>query len=341
MNTDEKCTCNTIYTFDNIYWSIKKCSKGVKWKKTTAHFLLNHLEETYKLKRDVDSSKYKERPSNIFKVYEPKEREVISINFRDRVYQKILTDYQVHSLMTKSLIYDNCASQKNKGTDFARERFKKHLHDFYNEYRDNKGYIIHIDIKKYYPHMCHESAENCFKNKLFRYPETLDRVEKCLKMYEVRNQNNGYYAGSQIIQIAGICILDSVDHYIKEQLKIKYYDRYMDDLMLIVRDNSSKYISEITNKLKELKFELNEDKTCVKSLYKGEIFLGFKFSMSDTGRVYMCISTKNLKRARRKCAVRNEESFKTWYSHASKSTSKKHIKEIKDKYETISKAKFK
>lgn len=44
--------------------------------------------------------------------------------------------------MQQSLIYDNGASQKGKGTDFARERLKKHMRQFYRiaskEFEENK-----------------------------------------------------------------------------------------------------------------------------------------------------------------------------------------------------------
>ena len=51
--------------------------------------------------------------------------------------------------MTKSFINENCACQKKKGTDYARNLIKEKLRKYYRTYGTNAGYIIHIDIKKY------------------------------------------------------------------------------------------------------------------------------------------------------------------------------------------------
>lgn len=323
---------NTI-SFDNLYESCLKCSHNVKWKRSTAHFLLNQLEETHKLYSQLKNGSYKECKHKIFKVYEPKEREVLSIAFKDRVYQRTLNDLVIYPIMTKSFIYDNCACQKGKGTDFARKRLKKHLRSYYCR-NGNKGYLIHIDIKKYYPNMSHKVAVNLFKEKL--PSEIFVKVLDMLKNYK---GEKGYYAGSQLIQILGISILDKLDHYIKEQLKVKHYVRYMDDLIVIVKDKPMFYLEKIKKQLSNIEFEINYEKTKVVRLYKGDTFLGFKFSLSNSGKVYQCLATKNIKRAKRKINTRNQASFETWWSYATKSTSRKRIMEVKKLYEKRNKIK--
>ena len=39
-----------------------------------------------------------------------------------------------------------------------------------------------------------------------------------------------------MIQIAGIAVLNDLDHFIKERLHVKYYIRYMDDFILTHED---------------------------------------------------------------------------------------------------------
>ena len=319
---------NKNITFDNLYISGGKCSKNVKWKKSTAHYLLNQLEETYKLFIDLKNGTYKERPHKEFKVYEPKERDVLSIAFRDRVYQRTLNDLVIYPKMTKSFIYDNGANQLNKGTDFARDRLKEHLHRYFRENHTNKGFIIHLDIKKYYPTMSHQVAEDLLKKKLPKNVFLL--VKDMLKMYK---GDVGYCAGSQLIQILGISVLDNLDHYIKEQLKVKHYVRYMDDLVLIVKDNPQYYMDCVSKKLEKLHFKLNETKSKYTTIYKGVDFLGFNFSMNETGKVYKCILKSNLKRRRTKLRKQGEKqtidelksSYTTWRNYAITSTSKKGI----------------
>lgn len=154
----------------------------------------------------------------------------------------------------------------------------------------------------------------------------------------------GYFAGSQLIQILGVSMLDRIDHFIKEKLKVKHYVRYMDDLMLIVKDNPYYYLDKISRELNKIKFELNTKKTKVLRLNKGDVFLGFKFSLSKSGRVYQCLTTENMKRRKRKLKRvkygsydEMNSSFETWKSYSEKSTSQKRIKEVINYYEKLNK----
>ena len=180
--------------------------------------------------------------------------------------------------------------------------------------------------------MSHKVALNLFEEKL--PTEMFIRVVDILKIYK---GERGYFAGSQLVQILGVAILDKLGHYIKERLKVKHYIRYMDDLILIVRDKPSFYLNEIEIQLNKIEFEVNYEKTKIVKLYKGDTFLGFKFSLSNSGKVYQCLSTKNIKRAKRKNKTRDINSFKVWFSYAIKSTSKKRIMEVKKDYESRSK----
>ena len=58
------------------------------------------------------------------------------------------------------MIYDNGASLKNKGIDFSRERFEKHLHMYYREHGSNDGYVLLMDYSKFYDNIPHETAYN-------------------------------------------------------------------------------------------------------------------------------------------------------------------------------------
>lgn len=288
---------DNIYTFNNLYDSCNKCSHGVKWKKTVQHYVLNQLEETYKLYSEINSNTYVERKHKKFKIYDPKEREVLAISFRDRIYQRLLNDLVIYPTMTRSLITYNCACQKHKGTDYARQSLKKFLRQYYEIYRDNKGYLIHIDVKKYYNNIRHNRSEALFKQKL--QDEYFSKVHDILKVYDNDNAI-GYNAGSQLVQILGLIYLDKLDHYIKETLKVKFYIRYMDDMILIVNSSPQTYIDKIAQQLNDVDLQINKDKTSYTHLYKGVTFLGFKFLLNDKGKVYQIATTQYLKKLRRK-----------------------------------------
>lgn len=278
-----------------LYRSMMKCKKGVMWKDSTAHFCLNGLTEVMKLEQSLMDGTYKERPGRTFTVYEPKKREILSISFRDRIYQRSLNDNAVYPMMAKSFIYDNCACQQGKGTDFAMNRLHAHLQRYYRKHGKD-GWVLQCDIKGYYPNMPHEVAKKKFAKHLDEW--TFAEVKKILDRFE---GDIGFNPGSQLIQIAGISVLDEMDHFIKEKLRIKHYIRYMDDFILISNDKQylRNCLENIKEYLKERGFELNE-KTSLYRMSQGIKFLGFRFVLTDTGKIIRLIKTESVKRERRK-----------------------------------------
>ena len=164
--------------FEHLYESAIKCKSTVIWKESTSHYMLNVVREIDRLNEKLSTGTYVPREPNQFTITNPKERHIISIPFVDRVYQRSLNDNILYPVMTKSLIYDNCACQTGKGTDFARNRLKTHLGRFYRKYK-LEGYVLQIDIHKYYPSMSHDYIEGLFKKKLDK--DTYRAVEEILK----------------------------------------------------------------------------------------------------------------------------------------------------------------
>ena len=320
-----------IIGFEALYQSLRKCQKGVIWKDSVASFRLNGIEKTIILSEQLRDGKYKSAPMCKFRIMSPKPREIASVTFRDRVYQRSLNDNYVYPVMTKSFIYDNFACQKGKGTDAARNRLKEFLRKYYRKHGPD-GYVAQLDIHGYYPTMDHMVAELTFQKKM--NPEIFERVQKVL--HEQYDGDAGYYAGSQLIQITGISVLDGMDHFIKEKLRAKFYIRYMDDFLIISHDREflEMCMKEITEYLTGLRFTVNEKKTRIYRLKEGIDFLGFTFSLTKTGKVLMQIRTENVKRQRRKLVrlvkrsrsgmipkEKVDESYAAWRNHASKGNS--------------------
>ena len=322
---------DNIIGVDALYEAMCRCKCGVMWKASVASFCLNGLENVSKLSRQLKDGTYQPRPPITFTITSPKRREISSIAFRDRVYQRSLNDNAVYPLMSRSFIYDNYACQKNKGTDKARERLKTFLWRHYQKY-GTEGYVAQFDISGYYPTMSHAVAERTFREKL--PPEIYDMAERIL--HEQYDGDRGYNAGSQLIQIAGISILDKLDHYIKEQLHAKLYIRYMDDFLIISDDRE--YLVECMELIKKqislLDYEINERKTRIYPLSESIEFLGFIFRLTDTGKVLMSILPKRVKQERKKLRrlvarskrglmprEKVDESYAAWRNHASKGNS--------------------
>lgn len=334
-----------VISTEALFESMNKCRKGVLWKDSVASFVMSGVERCMHLHDQLEDGSYRARPTVNFTITSPKPREIASITFRDRVYQRSLNDNAVYPMMTKSFIYDNYACQKGKGTDAARDRLKEFLSSFYRRH-GIKGYVSQFDIHGYYPNMNHKMAEATFGKKL--PPDILGAVVTILR--DQYDGDAGYNPGSQLVQIAGISVLDGFDHFVKEQLHVKYYIRYMDDFLMISDD--LEYLKECQKKaieyLGDLKFTMNEKKTVIYPISEGIEFLGFNYRMTDTGKVLMFVRPKNVKMERKKLRrlvarskqgflphEKVDESYAAWRNHASKGNTFKLLQRMDAYYKSL------
>jgi len=274
-----------------------KCVKGVLWKGSVAAFDLNKIALLKKLSDELHNDTYRPLPPRTVLITYPKRRVAVSIAFRDRIYQRSLNDNIVYPLMTRSFIYDNCACQKGKGSDFARGRLKCHIQKCFRK-NGMDFWVLQCDIKHYYDNMRHDTTEALFREHL--PPRYGNMVAKVLN--EQYQGDVGFNPGSQMIQIAGISVLDKLDHKIKERMHIKHYLRYMDDFILMHPDKEyllqcKKWINE---ELSKIGLSLHEKKTKLYHISKGVDLLGFHYKLFNTGKVTMSVLGQNVKHERRK-----------------------------------------
>lgn len=341
MNVSEE----DVIRFEALYDSMMKTKKGVVWKDSVAAYYHRGIERTERLCQQLHDGKYKPQPPKHFTITSPKPRDIASIAYRDRVYQRSLNDNVVYPIMTKSFIYDNWACQTGKGTDPARERLKVFLRRHYRKH-GNVGSVAQFDIHGYYPNMRHDIAESNFKAKLPDW--AYKRVERILREQYVGDV--GYNPGSQLIQIAGISLLDGLDHFIKEQLHAKLYIRYMDDLIIIHESKGEleRYRAAIITELSKIGFEVNPKKTRIYPLSEGIQFLGFTYFLSDSGKVFLLADPSKVKTGRKKYRRLVEKSkrglvpkenvdssFATWINHLSKGNSTKLIDRLTHYYNQL------
>ncbi len=134
--------------------------KGSKFKKSTQLFEMNQLLETARIQRDLMNGAYRPEAGEKFIINERgKTRYITSNTMRDKTVNHVLCDEVLTPAIEPKLIYDNGASQKGKGVSFHRRRFEAHIHDYYNHYRTNEGYILLIDFSGYYANIRHDKCK--------------------------------------------------------------------------------------------------------------------------------------------------------------------------------------
>ena len=335
-----------VCRYENLYSAMLKCKRNVLWKDSVAGFTMNGLVNCYKLRSELLNGTYKICDYSVFTIKEPKERVIVSTRFRDRVVQRSLCDNYLTEAMSRPFIYDNCACQVGKGTHFARNRLKHHLRDFYKRFGTN-GYVLKCDVKSYFGSTRHDIAIAAVRKRVDD-EWAVSMVEDIINSFDHGpDPDVGIGLGSQVSQLIQLAVLDDLDHFIKEKLKIKNYVRYMDDFILIHQSKEHlKWCRTcIEEELSRIGLKLSTKKTQVFPVTQNIPFLGFTFRLTDTGGVKVRLIHNKISKFRRKLRrlVRRandghmtredvDASFQCWQAHASYGDCKDLIRAVEEYY---------
>lgn len=278
-----------------------KCTKQSKWKESTQRYIANMLENNFKLRNEVLSHTYRIRPTTNFVINERgKTRYIEAPQIRDRVIQKTITENLLIPLLRPYMIYDNYAALKGRGTSFARKRFEIMLRKYINKHGRN-GYIMLIDIKKYFDNIDHDILKSIIKEKLKNEPDDVkDLVDMIIDFGS--STGKGLNIGSEAPQILAVYYLNMIDTFIKIVKHVKYYGRYMDDMFIISEDKNELrgLLKDIRYQLSKLNLQINERKTTIIKLTHSFIYLQIKYNITDTGKIIKRMSHKKIVRERRR-----------------------------------------
>ena len=251
----------------------KKASKGktgqygVQVHKRNAEGNLVHLQHL------LMSKTYTTSAYVIFKVYEPKERDVYRLPyFPDRVCHHAAMNVLEPEFM-KVFTADSYSCIKGKGIHAAFYAVKKALAD-----RDGTRYCLKLDIRKFYPSVDHAILKNLLRRK-FKDRDLLWLLD------EIIDSAPGLPIGNYLSQYLANFYLTYFDHWIKEEKGVKYYFRYADDIVVLA-DNKPclhKLLADIKIYLAtELKLQVKDNYQVFPVAARGLDFVGYKFYPSHT-----------------------------------------------------------
>lgn len=278
-----------------------ECTRQSRWKETTQRYLSNMLVKNIELQADVLSGKYKVSPTVDFILNERGHiRQIEAPVVRDRIVQKTLMKNVLTPSIRPVLIYDNYASLTDRGTSFARKRLEVMLHRYIRKYGTD-GYILLIDIKKYFGNIDHEILKKLIEPRIQDEPQDV----KDLIHYMIDTSSKtekGLNLGSECPQIFAVYYLNPIDQFIKVVKGVKYYGRYMDDIFIIGRSKTelSSMLKEISSQLALLHLEINNQKTHIVKLSHGFTWLQIKYNITKTGRILKRMSHGKVVRERRR-----------------------------------------
>lgn len=297
-------TLKEIFTFEKLYEAHKHCRLSKQHKREVIDFEVNLSNNLIKMSNQLQNKTYIIGNYRKFKIYEPKERIIEALPYKDRVVIMCFCKYSIMPRIEKLLIDDNVSCRKEKGSLFGIKRLEKFLKREYLTKKNNNIYFLKCDIKKYFPSISHEILINNLKKVGFSKDE-MWFIEKLIRYKN--SESYGLPLGNLSSQWFALFYLNKVDRFIKEQLKIKGYVRYMDDMILIHRDK--KYLQECKKEIEkicnnDLNLSLN-DKTQIGKVSNGIDFLGFRHILTAKGKV--------IRKLRSSSKIRLKHHLKTLY----------------------------
>ncbi len=141
-----------------------------------------------------------------------------------------------------------------------------------------KGYAIKADVRHYFETVDQAILFTLIQKRIKDEP-LLHLIKQILTNFDARIPGKGMPLGNLTSQFFANIYLNELDQFVKHQLKVNYYLRYVDDFVIIHRDKTQleKYKLEInTFLLEKLKITLHPEKSKIIPLSRGIPLLGFR-----------------------------------------------------------------
>lgn len=240
---------------ENSYKEVRKNTRNERRVQNMREYKSAYISRVHKI---LENKEYKVGPYNKFTIFEPKERLIVSQNIQDKIVNHLVARHILYPAILPCLLDINVASRKNMGTSkglYYSQKFHKICKIKYGNY-----YILKADIRKFFASINH----NILKAKLQKRIKDKDALKI---VYDIIDSNTeGLFIGSMTSQILAIFYLNDLDHFIKENLKIKYYVRYQDDFLLF--HPSKVYLKYCLDKIKEFLEKENLELNSKTRIYK-------------------------------------------------------------------------
>jgi len=292
-----------IINFENILLASRQAQKGKRFRDNVLDFNYHLETELIRLQKQLTDKTYQPGDYRTFHLINPKSRLISAAPYRDRVVHHALC-HVIVPIFERIFIADSYANRLGFGTHRALRKF--------TSFARNSNYVLQCDIKKYFPSIDHIILKELIRRKI-KCSDTLWLIDTIINNSNEQETVIDYFPGDDLLtpvtrrkglpignltsQFFANIYLNSLDHFIKDKLKICKYVRYVDDFALFSDERElladarlaiEEYLANLRLKIHPIKSQLFATKI-------GVSFLGFRI-FADTIRV----RNSNLHQARRR-----------------------------------------
>lgn len=301
-----------ICDLDNLKLAHKNAQKGKGWYKEVKEININPEYYLKKLQDMLLNKTYRTSEYETFIKHDTgKDRKIYKLPYYpDRIAQWAILQV-IEPILIKNFIPDTFSAIPGRGIHKALHRVEKAVQT------DVKGtqYCLKIDAKKYYPSINHEILKNKYR-KLFKDKDLIWLLDEII---DSTPGDTGIPIGNYISQYSGNFYFSSFDHWIKEEKHIKYYFRYMDDIVILAesKEKLHQLRKEIDVYFKtKLKLKIKENWQVFPTFVRGIDYVGYRtFLNYKLLRKSTCKNFKSkMNKIRNKIKSGNEINYSEWCS---------------------------
>lgn len=343
--TGTKDLFNSICSMDNLYRAYQNAKSGKGWYKEVKQIEKRPFYYLAGLQYMLKNHLFKTSEYEIFILNEgKKKRDVYKLPFfPDRIAQWAILQV-IEPFLVANMTADTYSAIPGKGI----QPIVNDLRGYYKTKRvdgkkksvwvpsillsdeENTRYCYKIDLHHYYQSINHEVLKQKFR-KVFKDPELLwlldeiadsintateeDLIELSLFGEIEVDPNTGIPIGNYMSQYSGNFYLSSFDHWVKEELHVKHYYRYMDDVVIFA--SSKEKLHEIHRKVTAytrdyLHLNIKGNYQIFPTKVRGVDFVGYRFFGEYT--LLRKSTAINFKRKMRACRKKMENNIPPTYS---------------------------
>lgn len=343
--TGTKDLFNSICSMDNLYRAYQNAKSGKGWYKEVKQIEKRPFYYLAGLQYMLKNHLFKTSEYEIFILNEgKKKRDVYKLPFfPNRIAQWAILQV-IEPFLVANMTADTYSAIPGKGI----QPIVNDLRGYYKTKRvdgkkksvwvpsillsdeENTRYCYKIDLHHYYQSINHEVLKQKFR-KVFKDPELLwlldeiadsintateeDLIELSLSGEIEVDPNTGIPIGNYMSQYSGNFYLSSFDHWVKEELHVKHYYRYMDDVVIFA--SSKEELHEIHRKVTAytrdyLHLNIKGNYQIFPTKVRGVDFVGYRFFGEYT--LLRKSTAINFKRKMRACRKKMENNIPPTYS---------------------------
>jgi RNA-directed DNA polymerase len=229
-----------IISIENLYLADQNARRG----KLLSYGVRKHDSDRdaniAELHESLKNKTYKTSEYSVFKIYEPKEREIYRLPYIDRIVHHAIMNV-LEPIWVSVFNSSTYSCIKGRGVHSALNAVKK---DLASDIEGTK-YYLQMDIRKFYFTIDHEILKKIVRKKI-------KDKNLLLLLDEIISSAPGVPIGNYLSQYFANLYLAYFDHWIKEEKKVKYY-RYADDMVVFSSNKES--LHQLFQEIKEYLFD--------------------------------------------------------------------------------------